>query len=100
MTTTTEHRRAERIGRLGDSLTTSIRVSDFMQDEAVVRMFEALRANQISIMINAAVEDDATRRGAALKLQALNELRHHLTTLAQSRDKLEQKLEELTAHGA
>lgn len=102
MTTTTGRKgdKADRIGRLSGTLDSSIRMAAFLDDPEISRMFETIKQNQIDIMINAAADDDATRRGAALRLQALSELRAIMAGMAQLRVKLESKLEELTADGA
>lgn len=100
MTTVRRADRGDRIERMQDSLQRSMRVEEFLNDPVIVRMFEFLKKTQIDVMVNAAAHDDETRRGAALKVQAIRDVYELMLSTAQSREKLEQKLEEMTGHGA
>lgn len=53
-----------------------------LEDPVVIAFFAAEHGRYVTEMISASIEDDAKRRAAALKLQALNDLKSHLTAEA------------------
>lgn len=53
-----------------------------IEDAVVSAYFEAERARYVDEMVSAHVADDDGRRAAALKIQALDDLRKHLATQA------------------
>lgn len=72
---TKEERSAEQIER-------GMAAARLIEDAVVIAFFEAERARYVDEMVSAPVDDDGKRRAAALKLQALEDLRKHLATQA------------------
>ncbi|WBT40159.1 hypothetical protein [Hyphomicrobium sp. DMF-1] len=62
----------------------------------VIAFFAAERDRHVDAMISAGVLEDDKRRAAALKLQALNDLKSHLTSEAALGRKQQEKAK---AHG-
>lgn len=72
---TKEERSAEQIER-------GMAAARLIEDAVVIAFFEAERARYVDEMVSAPVDDDGKRRAAALKLQALEDLRKYLATQA------------------
>lgn len=63
-----------------DQIQRGLAARRLMEDDVVLGWFDAERTRHVETMIAAKPEDDAGRRAAALQLQALDELKRHLTT--------------------
>lgn len=81
---TKEERTAHQIDR-------GLAAQRLIEDPVVIAYFDAEHARHVETMVNAPISDDDARRAAALKLQALKDLRSHLQTQASLGRKLQEK---------
>lgn len=65
-----------------DQIQRGLAARRLIEDDVVLAWFDAEHARVVQTMISAKPEDDAGRRAAALHLQALAQLKSHLTTEA------------------
>lgn len=77
--------------RAADQIDRGLAAQRLIEDQVVIAFFEAERKRLVDEMIAAPIADDEARRAAALKLQAIAELRSHLTSTAALGRKLQEK---------
>lgn len=68
-----------------------------MEHPAYAGFFNAYDAEITNKMRNAVIEDDATRRAAAIELSILNKLRQHLADVAQRGERAKRELDAIEA---
>jgi hypothetical protein len=68
-----------------------------MEHPAYAGFFNAYDAEITNKMRNAVIEDDTTRRNAAIELMVLNKFRSHLADVAQRGERAKRELEAMEA---
>lgn len=68
--------------RAQDQIERGMAAARLIEDAVVISFFESEHRRIVEEMITAPISDDESRRSAALKLQALRDLRSHLETTA------------------
>lgn len=74
-----------------DQIERGLAAARLLDDNVVIAFFDAERKRLVDEMIDAPVADDDARRAAALKLQALSDLKSHLASSAALGRKLQEK---------
>jgi len=77
--------------RDADQIERGIAAARLIEDPVVIGFFDAERKRLVEEMITAPIADDDARRAAALKLQALADLKSDLITAAALGRKLQEK---------
>lgn len=77
--------------RAADQIDRGIAAARLIEDPVVIAFFDAERKRLVDEMIAAPIADDDARRTAALKLQAIADLRSHLASTAALGRKLQEK---------
>lgn len=77
--------------RTQDQIERGLAAARMIEDPVVIAFLDAERKRLIDEMISAPIADDEARRAAALKLQALSELKTHLSSTAALGRKLQEK---------
>lgn len=68
--------------RSQDQINRGLAADRLITDDVVIAWFASEHKRLVEEMIRAPIDDDTTRRAAAVRLQALNDLKSHLTNEA------------------